>query len=77
VYLLFFYIEHYTSDSESTRNQKKADGVSNPLIISLIIGLSLWLIYGIVQDAVIKGANSVGVMLNFFLLTLKIKYIKS
>ncbi len=53
--------------------RKKADGVSNPLIICLIIGLSLWFIYGIIQEAIIKSANSVGIMLNFFHLTLKIK----
>jgi len=34
--------------------------------------------YGIVKgDAVIIGANSVGVALNIFLLTLKMKYTKS
>lgn len=57
---------------------KKADDVSRWLIISLIIGLSLWVMYGIVKgDGVIIGANSVGVGLNIFLLTLKMRYTKS
>ncbi len=51
------------------------DDVSAWLIIALIVGLSLWILYGIAKsDLVIAGGNSVGVSLNVILLVLKIKY---
>jgi MtN3 and saliva related transmembrane protein len=54
---------------------KKTDDVSKWLIISLIVGLSLWVAYGILKvDIVIIGANSIGVSLNIFLLLLKFRY---
>jgi MtN3 and saliva related transmembrane protein len=54
---------------------KKMDDVSVWLILALIIGLSLWVLYGIVKnDIVIIGGNSVGVSLNVILLLLKIKF---
>jgi len=54
---------------------KKTDDVSKWLIISLVIGLSLWVLYGVVKgDMIITGANSIGVCLNVFLLILKLKY---
>ncbi|MDW0139661.1 MAG: SemiSWEET family sugar transporter [Nitrososphaeraceae archaeon] len=54
---------------------KKTDDVSKWLIISLIVGLSLWVIYGIVKwDIVIAVANAIGVTLNSILLFLKLKY---
>ena len=54
---------------------KKTDDVSKWLIISLITGLSLWVLYGVIKgDILITGANSIGVSLNFFLLILKLKY---
>ncbi|MRN68940.1 MAG: hypothetical protein FIO04_04495 [Nitrosopumilales archaeon] len=54
---------------------KKMDDVSAWLIIALIVGLSLWILYGIAKsDLVIAGGNSVGVSLNVILLVLKIKY---
>ena len=54
---------------------KKTDDVSKWLIISLIVGLSLWVIYGIVKwDIVIAVANTIGVTLNLILLFLKLKY---
>ncbi|MGB7935508.1 MAG: SemiSWEET family transporter [Nitrososphaeraceae archaeon] len=54
---------------------KKTDDVSKWLIISLIVGLSLWVIYGIVKwDIVIAVANAIGVTLNLILLFLKLKY---
>jgi MtN3 and saliva related transmembrane protein len=56
-------------------NTKKTDDVSRWLIISLIIGLSLWMVYGIIKhDVVIAFANAIGVTLNIILLSLKIKY---
>ena len=54
---------------------KKMDDVSVWLIMALIMGLSLWVVYGIAKnDIVIAGGNSVGVSLNGILLILKIKY---
>jgi MtN3 and saliva related transmembrane protein len=54
---------------------RKMDDVSVWLIMTLIIGLSLWVVYGISKsDVVIAGGNSVGVSLNVILLVLKIKY---
>jgi MtN3 and saliva related transmembrane protein len=54
---------------------KKMDDVSVWLILSLIVGLSLWVIYGISKsDAVIFGGNTVGVSLNVVLLFLKFRY---
>ncbi|MFN2435300.1 MAG: SemiSWEET family sugar transporter [Nitrososphaeraceae archaeon] len=54
---------------------KETDDVSKWLIISLIVGLSLWVIYGIVKgDIVIAVANAIGVTLNLILLFLKLKY---
>lgn len=60
--------------SKSLRT-KKTDDVSKWLIISLIVGLSLWMIYGILKgDIVIASANAIGVTLNIILFSLKIKY---
>ena len=54
---------------------KKTDDLSKWLIISLIAGLSLWVLYGVTKgDMIITGANSIGVSLNVFLLILKLKY---
>ena len=54
---------------------RKMDDVSALLIMALIIGLSLWVVYGVAKnDIVIIGGNSVGVSLNAMLLLLKIKY---
>ena len=54
---------------------KKMDDVSVWLILSLIVGLSLWVIYGIgINDVVIVGGNTVGVSLNVVLLFLKFRY---
>jgi MtN3 and saliva related transmembrane protein len=57
---------------------KKTDDVSKWLIISLIVGLSLWVIYGIIKaDIIIAVANAIGVTLNLILLLLKVKYTRS
>jgi len=54
---------------------KKMDDVSAWLIITLIVGLFLWFIYGIVKgDIIIVGGNLVGVLLNLVLLVLKMRY---
>ena len=57
------------------RKTKKMDDVSVWLITALILGLSVWVIYGIAKnDVVIAGGNSIGVSLNVILLVLKIIY---
>lgn len=54
---------------------KKLEDVSTWLIITLIVGLSLWIVYGIAKsDLVIAVGNLVGVSFNTILLVLKIKY---
>ena len=54
---------------------KKSDDVSIRFIIVLIIGLSLWVVYGIGKnDIVLIIGNSIAVTLNTFMLFLKIKY---
>lgn len=54
---------------------KKMDDVSVWLILALIMGLALWVVYGVAKnDIVIAGGNLVGVSLNGILLLLKIKY---
>ena len=46
-------------------------------MIVLIIGLILWVVYGIgINDLVIMIANSIAVAINTMLLILKIKYSK-
>jgi MtN3 and saliva related transmembrane protein len=57
---------------------RKTDDVSKWLIISLITGLSFWILYGAVKkDVIIMGANGIGVSLNIFLLVLKLRYTSS
>jgi MtN3 and saliva related transmembrane protein len=54
---------------------KKSDDISLRFIVVLIIGLSFWVIYGIgKKDVVLIIGNSIAVILNIFLLILKIKY---
>ena len=54
------------------------DDVSIWLILSLLVGLSLWIIYGITKnDIIIIGGNLPGVILNLILLALKKKFSKS
>jgi MtN3 and saliva related transmembrane protein len=54
---------------------RKTDDVSIWLVVVLIIGLGLWVIYGIgINDLLISIANSIAVAINTFLLILKVKY---
>ena len=56
---------------------KNTDDVSIRFLVILIIGLSLWALYGIGKsDIVIILGNLVGVSLNIFMLILKIRYSK-
>jgi MtN3 and saliva related transmembrane protein len=54
---------------------KKSDDVSIRFILLLIVGLSLWVVYGIGKnDIVIIIGNTIAVALNIFMLILKIIY---
>ncbi|MGC2428413.1 MAG: SemiSWEET family transporter [Nitrososphaeraceae archaeon] len=54
---------------------KKTDDLSIWLILALIVGLTLWIIYGIGKnDIIIATGNTVSVSFNVVLLFLKIKY---
>ncbi len=51
--------------------------VSYWLMIMISVGMSLWIVYGIIkQDYVIIGANISTIALNLVLLGLKVKYSK-
>ena len=71
----FFSLWSTVPQIKKSLKTKKTDDVSKWLIISLIVGLSLWVLYGIVKgDIVIAVANAIGVTLNVILLFLKLKY---
>ena len=71
----FFSLWSTVPQIKKSLKTKKTDDVSKWLIISLIVGLSLWVLYGIVKgDIVIAVANAIGVTLNLILLFLKLKY---
>jgi len=54
---------------------KDTDDVSIRFLMVLIMGLSLWVVYGIGRgDIVIVIGNSIGASLNVWMLTLKLKY---
>lgn len=56
---------------------KHLDDVSYWLMITICVGMSLWIVYGIAkQDFVIIGANISTIVLNVLLLGLKMKYSK-
>jgi MtN3 and saliva related transmembrane protein len=60
------------------KRTKKSDDLSIRFIVVLIIGLLLWVIYGIgKKDIVLILGNSIAVSLNSYLLFLKIKYSKN
>ena len=57
---------------------KRLEDVSYWLMIMICVGMSLWIIYGVIkQDFVIIGANVSTIALNVVLLTLKLKYSKN
>jgi MtN3 and saliva related transmembrane protein len=75
IFATFFTLWSTVPQIRKSLRTKKTDDVSKWLIISLVIGLSLWVLYGVVKgDMIITGANSIGVSLNVFLLILKLKY---
>ena len=54
---------------------KDTEDVSIRFLVVLIIGLSLWAIYGLGKaDIVILIGNAIGVSLNICMLVLKVKY---
>ncbi len=57
---------------------KKSDDLSIRFLLVLIVGLSLWVVYGIGKnDIVLIIGNSTAVALNTYMLFLKIKYSKN
>ena len=54
---------------------KDTEDVSIRFLLVLVVGLSLWVIYGIGRaDIVIVIGNSIGASLNIWMLVLKMKY---
>ena len=75
IFATFFTLWSTVPQIRKSLRTKKTDDVSKWLIISLIVGLSLWVLYGVTKgDMIIIVANSIGVSLNVFLLILKLKY---
>jgi MtN3 and saliva related transmembrane protein len=75
IFATFFTLWSTVPQIRKSLRTKKTHDVSKWLIISLITGLSLWVLYGVMKgDMIIVGANSIGVSLNVFLLILKLKY---
>ena len=75
IFATFFTLWSTVPQIRKSLRTRKTDDVSKWLIISLITGLSLWVLYGVTKgDTIIIGANSIGVSLNVFLLILKLKY---
>ncbi|MDJ0677060.1 MAG: SemiSWEET transporter [Calothrix sp. MO_167.B42] len=58
-----------------TWRTKSAHDVSSGMLITFIMGVFLWLIYGLMrQDIAIILANAITLLLNLMILWLKIKY---
>jgi MtN3 and saliva related transmembrane protein len=75
LFATFFTLWSTVPQIKKVLRTKEADDVSKWLIISLILGLSLWVVYGVLKkDLIIAGSNSIGVALNVFLLILKLKF---
>jgi|TARA_B100000959_G_scaffold135192_1_gene142051 MtN3 and saliva related transmembrane protein len=56
---------------------KKLEDISPIMYILLIIGLSLWLSYGIhLKDMIIIGANAAAIAFSGFILILRYKYMR-
>jgi len=73
-----FAVASSISQIRKATRTKKSDDLSIRFIIVLIIGLSLWVVYGIgKEDIVLIIGNSIAVSLNTYLLFLKIKYSKN
>lgn len=58
--------------------EKKVEDLSIGMFLSLVIGIILWVVYGILRDDwPIIVTNSFSVFLNMFILVLKLKYRKN
>ncbi len=58
--------------------EKKADDISVVMLITLILGLTLWIWYGIKkEDWIIILSNSLSVLINILVLILSIMYKKA
>ncbi len=56
---------------------KKLEDISPVMYFFLIFGLFLWLLYGVhLKDAIIVGANAVGLVFSIVILTLRYKYLR-
>ena len=56
---------------------KRLDDVSPLMCMLLIVGLSLWLSYGIhIEDMIIIVANAFGVLFSTIIITLRFKYMR-
>ncbi|MBM4157952.1 MAG: hypothetical protein FJ216_04125 [Ignavibacteria bacterium] len=54
---------------------KHTKDISLPMLIMLVFGIILWVIYGIlISNIPLIGANTISLILNITLLSLKIKY---
>lgn len=75
IFATFFTMWSTVPQIRKSLRTRKTDDVSKWLIVSLITGLSLWVLYGVTKgDIIIICANSIGISLNVFLLILKLKY---
>jgi MtN3 and saliva related transmembrane protein len=55
--------------------EKAAENVSIPMLIILIMGLSLWIVYGVmIKDYIIVISNSLSVVINVVIVFLSIKF---
>ncbi len=56
---------------------KRLDDLSPVMYMLLIVGLSLWLSYGIhIEDMIVIVANAAGLALSLFVVFLRFKYIR-
>lgn len=55
--------------------EKKAEAISIPMLAILLLGLSLWVVYGVFKrDAVIIIANAVSIFLNLLTMFFSLRY---
>jgi MtN3 and saliva related transmembrane protein len=58
--------------------EKKVEDLSLGMFLTLLIGIILWVVYGVLRDDwPIIITNSFSILLNFFILFLKFKYRKN
>ena len=55
--------------------EKKAEAISLPMLSVLLLGLSTWIVYGVMkEDVIIIVSNSISVGLNVATIILSLKY---